>query len=389
MSFYANRSTSALSTSSVASSTIVVQRDTRRKTSSYPEAVESPSHAGFYKAIPDQGDNDIDKLPGSIRRVHSAFREIASDLAIYERQRAEAKARHKIKAFFFGSSVKTELSSRWNDLREASFAPRQIPRQRRYSSLYQSFTRLLDDSSAHAMKAYAVLLQHGALYRERGAPEDNRLREGLKMEAQNLKQVIEEDQEKSKKIRERFSRFCDEVHTFKREVEQKYKAASKKSKSAFEEYVLKLGALERDLGAVAKEISASEIAFSASLAHRLLLKRLPDMKAKAQSQPAKQRKAVDQVNRKFDSLMELEKSLDKLVHTLHDFANNADAFVNVWDAIINQFCELDALLQTVVCGEHVTPFFGLKLDNTYDAYEELKEILYKYARALAGRAAQR
>ncbi|OSD04989.1 hypothetical protein PYCCODRAFT_1457490 [Trametes coccinea BRFM310] len=373
MSFYANRSTSALSTSSVASSTIVVQRDTRRKTSSYPEAVESPSHAGFYKAIPDQGDNDIDKLPGSIRRVHSAFREIASDLAIYERQRAEAKARHKIKAFFFGSSVKTELSSRWNDLRE-------------------SFTRLLDDSSAHAMKAYAVLLQHGALYRERGAPEDNRLREGLKMEAQNLKQVIEEDQEKSKKIRERFSRFCDEVHTFKREVEQKYKAASKKSKSAFEEYVLKLGALERDLSAVAKEISASEIAFSASLAHRLLLKRLPDMKAKAQSQPAKQRKPVDQLNRKYDSLMELENSLGKLVRTLHDFANNADALVNVWDAIINQFCELDALLQTVVCGEHITPttqFFGLKLDNTYDAYEELKEILYKYARALAGRAAQR
>ncbi|KAI9061975.1 hypothetical protein FKP32DRAFT_1677602 [Trametes sanguinea] len=346
MSFYANRSTSALSTSSVASSTVVVQQrsGSRRQPSSYPDsAIDSPPHAGFYKAVPDQSSSDIDKLPESIRRVQSAFREIASDLVVYERQRVEAKSRYKIKAFFFGTSVKSELSNRWNGLRE-------------------SFTKLLDDSSAHALKAYAVLHQHGAIYRERGSAEDDELREGLKKEVQNLRQVIEEDQAKSKKIREGFSRFCDEVCTFKLEVEQKHKAAAKKSKSVFEEYVTKLNALERDLRTVAED---------------------------AQPQAAKQRKPVDQLGQKHDRLVELENSLGKMVRVLHEFANNANALVNVWDAIVNQFCELDALLETVICGSHITPFFGMKLDNTYDAYEELKDILYKYARALAGRGAQR
>ncbi|KAJ3017295.1 hypothetical protein NUW54_g616 [Trametes sanguinea] len=361
MSFYANRSTSALSTSSVASSTVVVQQRSRRQPSSYPDsAIDSPPHAGFYKAVPDQSSNDIDSLPQSIRRVQSAFREIASDLVVYERQRVEAKSRYKIKAFFFGTS---------------------------------SFTKLLDSSSAHAMKAYAVLHQHGAIYRERGPAEDDELREGLKKEVQNLRQVIEEHQAKSKEIREGFSRFCDEVCTFKLEVEQKHKAAMKKSKSVFEEYVTKLNALERDLNTVAEDIAASEIAFSASLAHRLLLKRLPDMKAKASARimhtrRRKQRKPVDQLGQKHDHLVELDKSLGKMVRVLHEFANHANALVNVWDAIVNQFCELDALLETVICGSHITPFFGMKLDNTYDAYEELKDILYKYARALAGRAAQ-
>ncbi|KAJ3009187.1 hypothetical protein NUW54_g2873 [Trametes sanguinea] len=350
MSFYANRSTSALSTSSVASSTVVVQQRSRRQPSSYPDsAIDSPPHAGFYKAVPDQSSNDIDSLPQSIRRVQSAFREIASDLVVYERQRVEAKSRYKIKAFFFGTS---------------------------------SFTKLLDGSSAHAMKAYAVLHQHGAIYRERGPAEDDELREGLKKEVQNLRQVIEEDQAKSKEIREGFSRFCDEVCTFKLEVEQKHKAAMKKSKSVFEEYATKLNALERDLKTVAEDIAASEIAFSASLAHRLLLKRLPDIKAKASARimhtrRRKQRKPVDQLGQKHDRLVELDKSLGKMVRVLHEFANNANTLVNVWDAIVNQFCELDALLETVICGSHITPFFGMKLDNTYDAYEELKDILYK------------
>ncbi|CDO68444.1 hypothetical protein BN946_scf184704.g7 [Trametes cinnabarina] len=204
-------------------------------------------------------------------------------------------------------------------------------------------------------------------------------------------QAIQENQETSKEIRSRFSRFCDEVCTFNLDMERAYELAERKGRLVHDECArasTRLEALERELRTIAEKIAENDIAFSASLAHCLLHKHLPDVKAKAQleAETTKQRKAVDKLQQERDRLFELDKSVDKIVNVLREFANNANALVNAWEAqIINQFSELDALLETVVCGEHVTSFFGTKLDITHDAYEKLKDMLYKYSRALAGR----
>ncbi|KAJ3000372.1 hypothetical protein NUW54_g6792 [Trametes sanguinea] len=117
-----------------------------------------------------------------------------------------------------------------------------------------------------------------------------------------------------------------------------------------------------------------------------------DIKAKArvsaEAEASKRNKALKNLEQEHVRLTELESSRRVMVRVLDDFANNANTVGDAWELISHQFCELDAQLGVAVTGT-ITPFFGTKLDSTFEAYEELKDILYGYASALGGRSLPR
>ncbi|OSD04991.1 hypothetical protein PYCCODRAFT_1457492 [Trametes coccinea BRFM310] len=347
------------SPTSSASSTTVLQSPYQAGNPHRPEA----DGESFLGVPPDRRSYDFTKLSQSIYQLQIVFREIATGLALYE-SRTGVRPRGVFK-LFHRSALKpaTTLTARWDGLRK-------------------NWDNLLQDSRKHALSAYAVLHQNSRIFRGFGTQRDAKTCEALALEVQNLKEVIKDKQAISDTMRARFSSFRDDISLFKANLEKTLREAASNSKAAFDEYaettLRKFAVLQEDLKKFDEEMTATDIAFSACFAQCLLLKRLPDMKAKVEAEVVKRNKTVKKLEQKHIRLMELEHSLQVMVGVLDSFVDNANTVEDAWEAICHQFCELDALLEVAVSGT-ITTFFGTKLDSTFDTYEGLKDILYGYA----------
>ncbi|KAI0330786.1 hypothetical protein GY45DRAFT_1370556 [Cubamyces sp. BRFM 1775] len=282
-----------------------------------------------------------------------------------------------------------------------------------WAVLRKQFDDLLDQSRKNASDASAVLKQHTNLFTKEILQSCDC--DIIKIEVENLLEMINDRADKAKIIEGSFTELSDEVRTFEFKIQDAQKATQSTTKVVYHELETTRGnvrALRDRLTKVTKEMTEMGVACIACLSAgalstgAFLLNLSPQAATTAvvsvigavplcagvvkdwwetrglRKRIQKDEATLSELEKKHDRLLGLEESLMHSQESLSSLADKIDAISSVWHTIKADMTQLHSELSTVVLGK-VTPLFMQKLTITHEVYRKLVDGLGEYAHGTA------
>ncbi|KAI0324392.1 hypothetical protein GY45DRAFT_1365103 [Cubamyces sp. BRFM 1775] len=327
---------------------------------------------------------DIARLNKSIRSLAQHFTCVTTDLELLDR-----KTKRPI--------LKLTTSRKWARLETV---------HARWQKLHHQFKELVKKSRAQAMVAYALLKQFDNVVTSQWTSDQDGL-VSLKKEIDNFMEMLATKEQQASELREGFQSLVREINSIGLEVNRELRAAERQKNSLFEELSNTLHNLEQlkaSFTSISDEFSAfkracimciSAVAFAAPTGTlwdpQVVDDRVHDalaskVKAELQREAIRLRveikkgeTAVIQLERQQSVVQDRLPLLEDAEKEIQHLADNIDILSDVWNFIKVNMMELNALLTTVVAGDHLTSFFQSKLNITRRSHQKLSGILHAYA----------
>ncbi|KAH9887920.1 hypothetical protein C8Q73DRAFT_794362 [Cubamyces lactineus] len=277
----------------------------------------------------------------------------------------------------------------------------------RWQKLRHHFKELVKRSRAQAMVAYALLKQFDNVVTNQGMSDQDGL-VSMKKEIDNFIELLTAKEHQASELREGFQNLVREINSIGLEVNQELQAAERQKNSLFEELSNTLHNLEQlkaSFSSISDEFSAfkwacimciSTVALAVpsgtlwdrqaagdrvhdALEHKVKVEMQRKEAIRLRVEIKKGETALIQLEREQTIVQERLPLLGDAENEVRHIAENIDVLSDVWNFIKVNMMELNALLSTVVAGDHLTSFFQSKLNITRKAHQRLSGILHAYA----------